>query len=120
MSVILAYFGMFYAAFFATAVFYVAVMHFKILKDAGRFDSLHWSTKALGYKMLYIGLVADLLLNIVLSVPFLELPQWGDGELLTTGRIKRHYWNTNGGWRHRFAVFFAKNYLLPFDAGHMS
>lgn len=108
-----------YAVFFITAMAYTSVMHFKILKDTGRFDSLHWSTKALGYKMLYIGLVADLLLNIVLSVPFLELPQWRSGELLTTGRIKRHYWNTNGGWRHRFAVWFARAYLLPFDKSHM-
>lgn len=108
-----------YLTFFATACFYVAVMHFKIIKDKGAFDSLHWSTKALGYKMLYLGLVADLLLNVVLSVPLLELPQWRSGELLTTGRIKRHYWNMNGGWRHRFAVFFAGNYLLPFDNKHM-
>ena len=117
---LLTYLGITYLTFFATAIAYVAVMHFKILKDTGRFDSLHWSTKALGYKMLYIGLVADLLLNIVLSVPLLELPQWRSGELLTTGRIKRHYWNTNGGWRNKFAVFFAKQYLLPFDAGHMN
>lgn len=117
---LLTYLGIAYLTFFGTAVMYVSVMHFKIIKDSGRFDALHWTTKALGYKMLYLGLVADLLLNIVLSVPLLELPQWRSGELLTTGRIKRWYWNTNGGWRHRFSVFFATQYLLPFDAGHMN
>lgn len=117
---LLSYLAITYVTFFVTACLYVSVMHFRLLQKNGTFDSLHWSTKALGYQMLYLGLVADALLNLLLSVPLLELPQWRSGEVLTTGRIKRHYWNTNGGYRHRFALFFANNYLLPFDANHLS
>ncbi len=104
------------AIFYITAICYVAVMHWKILKDNGVLQTLHWSSKAIGYTTLYIGLVFDMLLNVlVMTAVLLELPK----EVLTTSRIKRWYWNTNGGWRHRVAVFFAKNYLLPFDKDHM-
>jgi len=106
-----------FAIFYITAIAYVAVMHFKILKDKGILQQLNWSVKWLGYSMLYIGLVADLLLNVVvMTVVLLEPPK----EVLTTSRIKRWYWNKDGGWRHKVAVFFANNYLLPFDANHMN
>jgi hypothetical protein len=106
-----------YLIFFTTATFYVGVMHFKIIKDRPtEWDTLHWSTKAIGYQMLYIGLIFDILLNIlVMTVLLLEVPE----ETLTTSRIKRHYWDFDGGWRHRFARSFAHMYLLPFDPRHM-
>jgi len=109
--------GIAYCIFFGTAIFYVAVMHFKIIKDNPvKWEALHWSTKALGYQMLYIGLAFDILLNVlVMTVILFELPK----EVLTTERIKRHFWNINGGWKHRVAMFFATQFLLPFDKSHM-
>jgi len=109
--------GIAYAIFFGTAIAYVAVMHFKIIKDnPAKWDALHWSTKALGYQMLYLGLVFDMLLNVlVMTVILLELPK----EILTTQRIQRWYSQPNGGYRHRVALFFGRNYLNPFDAGHI-
>ncbi len=102
--------------FYITALCYTSVMGFKKLKDSGELATLHWSSKFIGYTTLYIGLVFDMLLNVlVMTAVLLELPK----EVLTTSRIKRWYWNMNGGWRHKVAVFFAKNYLLPFDKDHM-
>lgn len=102
------------AIFWLTALFYVAVMHFKLIKDSPRWADLHWSTKLLGYSMLYPGLVLDMLLNVfVMTVVFIELPQ----ELLTTSRVRRHKFNS-GGWRYRVSVFFCRNYLTPFDRNH--
>jgi hypothetical protein len=130
---LLTYLVITYVTFFVTAIFFVSVMHFKILKDTGRFGSLHWSTKALGYKMLYLGLIADLLLNIALSVPLLELPQWRSGELLTTGRVRRHKFDPSDklffglitsekmqAYRYKLAIFMCSNYLEPFDSKHCS
>jgi len=114
---VLVYFITSMIVFWVTAIAFVAVMHFKILKDNGILQQLNWSVKWLGYSMLYIGLVTDLLLNVVvMTVVLLEPPK----EVLTTSRIKRWYWNKGGGWRHKVAVFFAKNYLLPFDPTHMN
>lgn len=106
-----------YAIFFGTALAYVSVMHFKLIKDnPAKWEALHWSTKALGYQMLWLGLVFDMLLNVlVMTVILLELPK----EVLTTQRIQRWYSQPNGGYRHRVALFFGRNYLNPFDAGHI-
>lgn len=102
------------ALFYLTAVFYVAVMHFKQVRDSGVLDTLNWTSKLVAYSTLYIGLVLDMLLNIfVMTVVFLELPK----ELLTTGRIRRHKFGSRG-WRKRLAIWFCRNYLTPFDKRH--
>lgn len=116
--------------FLMLAMCYTSVMHFKLLKDSGELATLHWTTRATGYTILYIGLVLDLLLDwVVLPVIFLEPPT----EWLSTERVKRHWHKQENFWkhtpmairpwlstyRHNRAVFFAKNYLLPFDKKHM-
>jgi len=102
--------------FWLTALFYTSVMAFKKVKDDGVLETLHWSSKSIGYSFLYTGLVVDMLLNIVvMTVLFIEPPK----EILTTSRIKRFYHQPRAGYRHRLAKFFAKNYLLPFDPKHM-
>ena len=71
MTLLLTYLVITYVTFFVTALAYVAVMNFRRMKKDGTFDSLHWSTKALGYQMLWVGLVADLILDKLLSPLFL-------------------------------------------------
>jgi hypothetical protein len=100
--------------FWLTAVFYVAVMHFKMVRDSGVLDTLNWSSRAIAYLTLYVGLVLDALLNIiVMTVVFLELPK----EILTTSRIRRHKFGSQG-LRKRVAIWFCRNYLTPFDKNH--
>lgn len=100
--------------FWLTAVFYTSVMHFRIVRDSGVLDTLHWSSRGIAYLTLLVGLVLDFLLNVlVMSVVFVELPK----ELLTTSRIRRHKFGQSV-WRKRVAVFFCNNYLSPFDAKH--
>lgn len=100
--------------FWLTAVFFTSVMHFKQVRDSGVLDTLNWTSRAVAYLTLYVGLVLDVLLNIfVMSVVFVELPK----ELLTTSRIRRHKFGSQG-WRKRVALWFCRNYLTPFDSGH--
>lgn len=100
--------------FWLTAVFYVAVMHFKQVRDTGVLGQLNWSSQAIAYLTLYVGLVLDILLNVlVITVVLLEFPK----ELLTTSRIRRHKFGKDG-WRKRLAIWFCRNYLTPFDSKH--
>ena len=99
-----------------TAVFYTSVMHFKLIKDKEPevWADMHWSSKGIGYLTLWVGLVLDLLLNVlVMTFIFIELPK----ELLTTGRVRRHKFGPVG-WRRSVALFFCRNYLTPFDKQH--
>lgn len=103
-----------FSVLWLTAVFYVAVMHFKQVRDSGVLDTLNWTSRAIAYLTLYVGLVLDLLLNIfVMTVVFVEPPK----ELLTTSRIRRHKFGQSV-WRKRVAIWFCRNFLSPFDAKH--
>ena len=114
MTYLLSYIGIAYLLFLLTAVFYIAVMSLKRLRDSGELAKLHWSVTATAYTLLAIGLVLDALLNwIVMTAVFLELPH----EYLTTARVRRHKF-TSIGWRNRIALWFCKNYLTPFDKCH--
>lgn len=95
--------GLTYALF----VFYAAVMNIKRVRDMGR---LSWFGKVLGYPTLLIGLVLDLLVNMLLMTPLLlELPR----ELTVTGRLKRHH-RESTGWRLAVVKFF-EPVLDPLD-----
>ena len=86
--------------------FYIAVMNLKRVKDAGQLSTF---AKVLGYPVLFVGLVLDLIANVfVMSIVLLELPQ----ELTVTSRFKRH--NQAGGWRKKVVAFF-EPILDPFD-----
>ncbi|WP_170860403.1 hypothetical protein [Duganella sp. CF458] len=96
------------ASFALLWVLYLAVMNLQRARDAG---TLSPTARFLGTVLLYIGLVADFLVNVApVSVLFLEPPR----EYLVTQRLTRHA-NTVGGWRKRLALWFAKNLLDPFD-----
>jgi len=116
--------------FWLTAVFYTSVMHFKLIKDKEPevWADMHWSSKGIGYLTLWVGLVLDLLLNVlVMTVVFVELPK----ELLTTGCVRRNKFNPSDkllfglitsklmqAYRYKLALAFCQNYLTPFDREH--
>lgn len=115
-SLIAIYLAISIALFLLTAVFYIAVMKLRDLRDSGELAKLHWSVTATAYTLLAIGLVLDMLLNwVVMTLMFLEPPH----ELLTTQRVRRHKFE-GSGWRQRLALWLCRNYLTPFDEHHCS
>ena len=96
------------------AVFYIAVMNIKRVRDRGELTKLMY---VFGMPMLWIGLVLDLIANVLIfTVLFLEFPR----EPLVTGRLKRHKYHGTG-WRHRLALFFERH-IDPFEdktGGHI-
>lgn len=72
--------------------------------------TLSLESKILGYPILAIGLIVDVLMNVTLfSLIFLELPS----EWLVTDRLKKHIkrWT----WRGRLARRICRTILSPFD-----
>lgn len=100
----LAAFGLSYALW----VFYLAVMNLKRVKDAGKLGKV---ALVLGTPVLVVGLVLDLLVNVlVMTVLLLEIPQ----ETTVTARLKRHK-RESTGWRLRVTNWFASELLDHFD-----
>lgn len=88
-------------------VFYLAVMNLKRGKDAG---TLTFWCKFFGYPVLFVGLVLDLICNLlVLTVLLGEVPR----ELTVTSRLKRHN-RTSTGWRKAVAAW-SEQLLDQFD-----
>jgi len=86
---------------------YLSIMHLKSARDQGR---LTFGAKILGYPWLAIGLVADVLFNVIVgSLLFLEPPR----ELLFTSRVSRL--NDSNSWRGKLARWFCRELLDPFD-----
>ena len=100
----LAGFGLSYALW----VFYLAVMNLKRVKDAGKLGK---AALALGTPVLLVGLVLDLLVNVlVFTVILFEIPQ----ETTVTARLKRHKLESTG-WRLKVTNWFASELLDHFD-----
>lgn len=94
-------------SFYLLWILYLAVMNLKRIKDAGLISPL---ALALGYPVLFVGYLLDVLVNItVLTLVLLEFPK----ELTVTARLKRHN-RTSTGWRKSVAVWF-EPLLDPFD-----
>ena len=72
---------------YITWVFFLAIMNLKRAMDNGTITQFAlW----MGYPVLGVGLVLDFILNALMSVPFLELPQWKRKEFLLSSRLERH------------------------------
>lgn len=92
---------------YALWVFYIAVMNLKRVRDAGQLSRF---AAVLGYPILFVGLLLDLIVNVVVMTPLLlELPQ----EMTVTARLKRHHAESDG-WRLA-VVLFLEPILDPFD-----
>lgn len=103
LNIFLISFGLTYALY----VFYSAVMNIKRVRDAGKLTMVG---KMLGYPTLFIGLVLDLLVNVlVMTVVLVEIPK----ELTVTSRLKRHHAQSKG-WRLA-VVKFLEPVLDPLD-----
>lgn len=88
-------------------LFYLAVMNLKRAKDNGTISK---TALYLGYPILFIGLLIDLVINVlVMTILFISLPQ----ELSVTTRLSRHL--QEGGWRGNLAFWFCSNLLDTFD-----
>lgn len=88
---------------------YLLIMHLKVVRDAGK---LTLAAKVLGYPWLAVGLVLDIIFNVVIgSLIFLERPR----EWLFTSRVSR--WNDEPGRRGSLARWICVELLDPFDAG---
>lgn len=94
---------------YMTWIHYLAVMHLKRHRD-----ELSGAAKFLGSLALFIGLVFDLILNILASIPFLQPPL----ELTLTSRLKKNLNKDN--FRGKLARWICHNLLDKFDpsGGH--
>lgn len=73
------------ATLFATFVFFCAVLKLRDAHEASKLKGAPKILLAFAYTTLLIGLLLDVALNVLLSLPLLEPPQ----EWLTTDRMKR-------------------------------
>lgn len=93
---------------YALWVFYLAVMNLKRAHDAGTLSKL---TLALGMPLLFVGLLIDLVVNVlVATVVMLELPR----ELTVSERMSRLV-KRDTGWRGKGACWFCAKFLDLFD-----
>ena len=88
-------------------IFYLAVMNLKRAKDAGQMTK---TALILGYPIVIVGYLFDVLVNIfVITLVFVELPH----EWTVTARLSRLKYTA--GWRAKLAKWFCENLLDQFD-----
>lgn len=100
------------AALFWTFVFLCAVLKLRDAREAGKLKGAPWIVLAFAYLTLLIGLLLDVALNVLLSLPLLEPPQ----EWLTTDRMKRLKHGGND-WQRACARWLCKQ-LHSIDDNH--
>lgn len=97
-----------YGLFLLLFVLYCAVMHLK-----HTIDGLPKSVKFMSYQVLFIGLVVDVIFNLIFATVFLlDLPRIHKLELTLTARLKRL--KKGKGWRKATAVWLC-NVLSNLD-----
>ena len=93
---------------YATWTHYAAVMHLMEARDSNKLTRVQ---KPLAYLTLGVGLLIDVLLNVVgCTLLFLELPR----EWLVTQRLIRHK-RAGQGWRYRLASWLCAELLDTLD-----
>ena len=97
-----------YLLFIATWALYIVSMQFKHHKDR-----LYPVAKANAYLIVAAMLVLDFVVNIVASIPLLELPRWDKGEFLLSPRLERH--KQGDTWRYFVAAWICEHFLNQFD-----
>lgn len=89
-------------------IFFTAVMRLKQVRDEGKLTT---AMKVLGYPLLAVGLVLDVLVNVLIgSVLFLEIPQ----ELTLSARLWRLS-NGEPGYRQKVSFWIRINLLDAID-----
>lgn len=93
---------------YAMWVLYLAIMNLKRAKDAG---TISVTALCLGYPLLVVGLLLDVLGNLTLfSLITLDFPR----EFLMTTHMNRLI-ATDTGWRREISVWICHNLLDEFD-----
>jgi hypothetical protein len=89
-------------------IFYLAVM---ALWRAKRDGSISRPALWLGYPILVVGAMLDVLVNLtIMTLLFAEIPQhW-----LVTSRLQQHI-NFGSGWRQKLATWICSSLLDSFD-----
>ena len=95
------------ASFYLLWCMYLAVMNLKRAVDNGTMTKPAY---VLGYPLLIVGFILDVLFNWVFgTVMFLELPKNG----VFTSHLNRHYKKYT--WRGKMATWICENLLNTFD-----
>jgi hypothetical protein len=99
----------FYILTLLTWLFYIAIMHLRLVRDR-----LHPFAKVNAYILLFFGLLLDVAVNVLVgTVVFADLPR----EWLLTERLKRM--KREGKWWQRMTAYWICEHLLnQFDEGH--
>jgi hypothetical protein len=99
-----------------TFVYFSAIMRWQEVRANGNLQfSKNPVLWCFCYKNLLVGGLMDATLNVFMSIPFLELPQWQNKEILLTARLCRHYEQDPASWRGRLATWFGVTLLNPID-----
>lgn len=107
MMFIIYYIGLTVFSLYSLWLFYLAVMNLSQAKNKG---TLSKSANFFGIPILIIGLLVDFICNVLITVPFLDLPK----ETTVTARLKRYAAGPDN-WRKKFTQWFADDMLDDFD-----
>ena len=99
-----------YGIFVGTWALYVASMQFRHFKD-----KLHPVAKAHAYLIGGVMVALDFVVNILISIPLLELPRWDQEEFLLSPRLKRWNRKESNEWRTKVAAWICEHLLNQFD-----
>jgi hypothetical protein len=99
---------------YATWVLFLAIMNAKAAFKAGKLER---GTIIILFPVIVVGYLFDFILNILASVPFLEIPGYVNGDWLLTDRLEYHCAETN--WQGSFARWVC-HYMLDWaeTGGH--
>lgn len=97
---------------FIVFIFFCAVLHLRTVRDNGYLASAPKIVLGSAYGTLFLGMIADFLLSLVLSILWLDLPQ----EWLTTDKVKRLKVNGNR-WQKSGALWLCR-VLNALDKNH--
>ena len=101
------YIAILFISLYLLWIFYLAVMNLKQAKDLNKLSK---TALYFGTPVLVLGLIADFICNILISLIFVDLPR----ETTVTARLKR-YAKGSDSWRKRFTLWFADDLLDDFD-----
>lgn len=97
---------------YLTFVYLCAILKLRDARDAGALDDAPLIVKLYAYSTLFIGLLLDVMLNVLLSFVFLEPPfEW-----LTTDRVRRLK-DSGNDWQKACARWLCKQ-LSRIDLKH--
>ena len=114
LTTILTWLAGYIGLFLGTWVLFVFAFSLKKTYDdpnADKHPVVAWLARAIVYT---VGVPADVVLQVLSSVPFLDLPR----EVVLTSRLKRYKREQPDSWRGITATWVCRYMLNPWDPGH--